>query len=361
MPDPITIANVQAAAKADAINPDGTIPGQDIGVMKETPNVQETPVSTEETTEKEDTSLFDAFLQTKGEEPKQEEKPTVQPVVKQEAQQARDYSDLDEEDVQIFKNMSNKAFNKMKPVYKEYKTLKQTLAQKDKELADLKAKSSEVPPSIYQHEEGYVLDPGFRQAYSNLNTAKAVAQHWENQLNNIRQGAKEIDNLVFNQQTKQFEIAGKVQADVNSETEVLRQVTRAQTYVMQQEQQVQNAIAFHKQNYSGSANAVAEMQKNFFGKLETDQYKPVIQQQLEMIPAIYRNHPVAQLAARSLVMNALLANLLKSAAAEKTATKIVRQPSGPTASEAAADGNGKSSNNNAEVSFADFQKAKDGF
>lgn len=358
MPTPIEIANAQSAAKADAINPDGTIPGHDVGVMEDTPNVSTG------TPKEEDSSLFDAFLQTKGEEPKVEE-PKQEEQVSQEVEKpsaSRDYSDLQEEEVEIFKKMSNKAFNTMKPIYKEYKTYKQTLAQKEKELSELKAKQVEVPPSIYQHEEGYVLDPQFRQAYSNLTTAKAVAQHWENQLNNIRQGAKEVDNLVFNQQTQRFELAGKVPADVNTETEVLKQVTRAQTIAMQQEQAVQNAIAFHKQNYSSSANTVSEMQKAFFGKLDTDQYKPLVQQQLETLPPIYRNHPVAQLAARSLVMNALLANLLKSAAKEKSngATKIVRQASGPTAGEASADGNGKSSNNNSEVNFADFQKVKDG-
>jgi len=361
----IQLANSIAKAKAETISPDGNItttqlPQPDLSIVKE-PEIKEEQPKIEEKSE--DTSLFDAFLESKGEVIKEEktvEKPTIaDKQIEQPKIETRDYSDLDEDEIEMFKKMGNIAFNKFKPAYIEYKKIKSELPKKEEEIKKLKEQNI---PSVYQHEEGFVLDPEFRKVYQDATQTEQIAEHWYHQLQKIQQGASEIEDLRLNPQTNVLE-KFKVQATPDIEPAVLKQFTMFQQAAVQKRANVNNVIAYHKTRYSEGANAISNMENTFFSKLNSpenkDTYVPLINQQLETFPPSMRSHPLASLAAKSLVMNAALAKLLTKAAATVEKPKIERQVAGPSKGEATADGG----NEKTEKTFSidDFEKVKGGY
>lgn len=272
---------------------------------------------------------------------------------------ARDVSDLDDEDKPLFKQMSNEAFNKLKPIVKEHKALKQQVEQ---------LKQGRVPESYYEHPDAYILTPEFRSAAENVQRANLIYNHWVNQLQAVREGAREFDYLDTDPKTGQYVVSQKIAADVKSETQLLTYVNYAQNLMMNARAGLQQVQAGYNNYHAQAVNAIKQQENQYFSAFDKpenkDTYAPLIRQQLEIIPPSFRSSPIAMAYAKSLVLNGVLAKLLNQAATKVgtsiTAKATPKHPAAqPTAGEAAGEGggNGKS----ADVSFEDFSKIKEGY
>lgn len=94
---------------------------------------------------------------------------------------ARDYTGLESEEVEMFKQMNNTAFNKLKPMFLEHKKLQA-------KVAELEKAPSQLPPSYYEHPDSFILHPEFGQKQKVVETAQAIEDYWREQLALVEEG-----------------------------------------------------------------------------------------------------------------------------------------------------------------------------
>lgn len=404
----------------DWISPDGTPlpqltppvaptkPAEPIAPKVEAPvetPVVETPAEETPEAEAEDTVVdFSKFLEAKADSDKQialKQKPEEKPVepAKEDAQQKttidpalatkkqypaeRDYSEIPEEDREIFTKMSNAAFEKLKPVYLAHKKNAEVLAQKDQEIEKLKKappviqRQDGLPENYYTHPEAYTLTPEYKQKSNDVNLAQQILNHWSNELNNVRQGAKEINVLGLNPQTGQLYIAQKIPADVNSENALLQQFNASQMQMMNAQASLQAVQKVHSEKHSQAMQTLQQFEKAVFAKFDEPDmkpiYDPVIKQAMDNVHPAFRNDPLLPAFAKSMVLNQVLGKLLNEAQSklsQQTTTQVAaptkvnktKQNAGPTAAEAASEGGETSKRGKGEdVTADDFEKVKSGY
>jgi hypothetical protein len=285
----------------------------------------------------------------------------------------RDYSDIDKKDIEHFKRMGNDAFNAFKPIYKEHKRLKNEFTQKEAELKKLKEEGPQLPESYYEHPESYLLDPIFRQNVSQLNVAQQVLNHWQKQYDKVAEGAAEFDFLDVDPQTGNLAITGTIKANRGSEAKLLTYINHGQNLVNKASADVQAIAKTHNIKYSDSAKGITEMRSKYFtGFYNTPEnkaiYEPLVKQQLDTFPPSFRTSPIAVLAAESLVMNTVLAQLLQQASKEKAANVPVKQEAittrknlQPTGEEIAGDSIVANGHAKDDITIDDFNKVKQGY
>ena len=360
----------------DVISPDGNIPPvvvpEKLVEQPKVEEVEETPEVVEEKVETQEDNLFDAFLDKKSivqkEEVKEPAKVEKTEAVISNVKQSRDYSDLEPDVVPLFRNMSNDAFNKLKPLYLEHKNLKKTLEEKEGVIKSLNERKPTT--STLEHEEGYLLDNEFRTALAGQNAANYIYNHWAKQHDAIGNGAKEVEILGYDDKTGQYVITQKIPADVNAERFVLKQLAYAQNLQMQQEQNVRQISSTYKNRYSENLNGLKQLEAAYFNVFDKPEnvsvYKPVIEKHLQSIPAAFRSHPIASSFAKSLALNEALARMISDIQSKNTSkvedkSKSSKKPnSGPSAAEAAGDG-GKNKGNDEAVTLDDFERIKGGY
>lgn len=396
----------------DDISPDGMplkisaapVKAQQEPPVQRQPQVDTTADQSEDAEEKSNID-FNQFLEVTGkpkvEEPKPEEKkvettppedkvvepkdePVKEPVVdtKQPVQTTpiktgeRDFTGIDEKDVPLFKKMGNEAFNSLKPIYLEQKKLKVDLEAKNREYHELADKHKrlveqgpQIPESYYEHSESYLLDPGFRQAIQAQNISQQILAHWQKQYEDVAAGAKDFDYLEFNPQTGQLQVTRKIEANRATEGKLISYITHAQHQANLTAAEVQALARTHQEKHATNAKGITDMRSAYFsGLYKTPEdkaiYEPMVKQTIESFPAAFRQSPIAHLAAESLVMNRVLAELLKKAADEKQATKtntngVQRQPSAAeiAGNSRVSDSNGKDE----DVSIDAFNRVKEGY
>lgn len=297
-------------------------------------------------------------------------------VAQQKQVQQRDYSGLADDEAALFKNMSNDAYNKLRPIHDEYKKIKPELETVKAKLADAEKGIVKLPDNYYEHEHGFLLSPEFGRASETINKAGAVLQHWKNQLTKVRSGnAETFTRLGIDRETGEFfETAPQ---PITKETEELVNsfVDGAQAQLAKQQVKLQTLIEGH--------GAKAKEAKDWIGNFESSTFKIIdnnvelqnmVKDTISKFPAAYRSNPMAAAFAKSLVLNAKLGQFLSQVAAqqqqnddstgkEKKVTQQKKQTrQGPSAAEIAAEGGGKKSTDSGDdVSVEDFQRAKDGY
>ena len=113
-------------------------------------------------------------------------KPSVLPNGKP-APKPRDYSDLDEEDAKLARNMGGRSFDRFKAVVKELKVTAPKLTALEKELTTLKADTTALRGAL-DHPDGYVLTPEYAEATTTFNLAQQEVNFLQDQLARAHDG-----------------------------------------------------------------------------------------------------------------------------------------------------------------------------
>lgn len=130
-------------------------------------------------------------------------KPSVLPNGKP-APKPRDYSDLDEEDAKLARNMGGRSFDRFKAVVKELKVTAPKLTALEKELTTLKSDTTALRGAL-DHPDGYVLTPEYAEATSTFNLAQQEVSFLQDQL------ARAHDGKPCKILQKSFDASGKPQ------------------------------------------------------------------------------------------------------------------------------------------------------
>ena len=240
---------------------------------------------------------------------------------------ALDHADVDEELRPVFKQMSNAAIEKLKPLIIAAKKDREEAATLKTQLEE--AKKGTLPDSYYEHDMGYVLTPEFSQRSATVDTASSIHNHWREQLNEVRSGADTYTPLLNDKDGNV--VKGQPQA-VNKET--LGQLEDIRTWAQQQyngEKQKLDALAeTHRTKSAGLKTWLSDFQSKAFPTFETNgSLKSLIPDTIKQFPAPFHSNPLTPLLARAFITIAELGEQIKKGKVVAPAATN-RQPSAAT-------------------------------
>jgi len=301
---------------APDITPDGVVTGggAPVSPSAHVPEVSTTEVETlapEVIEDEEDTVSIDDFtksVELKNEEPpKKESEDVVEDQPKGEAtkkedsihpKQARDYSDIEEADRELFKNMNNKAFATLKPVYLEHKKLKQEKQELEGKLTE--AQKGGLPPNYFEHPDAYIFDSEYKNAANLQTTASSLVSHWEKQLEAIEQG-KEWQAVSLDEKTGNFVLSEPRPSDAHSRVSVMRMYNQAMQYENQYRQQTESIRNNFTVRSKEISKAIQQVEKDWFPEFADDKATlSILAKDIESkLPSFVQNSPLKNIVARS--------------------------------------------------------------
>jgi hypothetical protein len=339
----------------------------------EEPTVEEQPVVEEQP--KTDDLDFTAFLKIKDEvkeEPKEEPEIKVEPEVKptelkttqqQKFPAQRDYSDIDESDIPLFKQMHNESFAKLKPVYIAHKKQIAEIEQLKKQVQETQDK----PASIYEHENGFILTPEFSEASKTISLANQIHNHWRTQLQKVLEGAEEYEHIELNDKGK-F-VTSKIKATNMSADEIRENLAFTQNQAMQAQVELNTIVRGHNEKYTSARNQLNNFMSQSFSFFETPEakrdFEPQISQVINALPPAFRANPLSVPFAKALITIKLMGMqkqqttpVTQQKSALSTAKQAQQRRAGPTNTGLAA--GGSSGGEEPEITFDAFERVKQG-
>lgn len=224
---------------------------------------------------------------------------------------ARDYTGFEETEIPLLKRMSNDAFAWLKPQLLERKNLAKVIADKDRELANLKSGKAQLPDSYFEHPQGFVLAPDYNSAASDLQRAAYVERHWQNQLVKIRQAGEWQDlnfdargNVVLSQPQK---------ATAEAEANVLGYINWASGQKQDKQRNLLTIEQGFRNRHSEALNVIKKIENDSFSAYNDEKhpYMPVLKNILNSIPPEFRNSPLASITAKAGTAVIQLLNTIK--------------------------------------------------
>jgi hypothetical protein len=228
---------------------------------------------------------------------------------------SRDYSDLPPEVIPHFKKMGGKAFDFLKPVYKEHQELKRVVAEKEAEIATLK--EGRIPDSYYEHPNAYVLTPEFERTAANSQKAAAVLQHWQKQAKRIAEGEDTYTELVEDQDSGGLRESAPLKVTPDAEGQVQKYVTGSQHQLMRIQMALETVGKSHQQTAQKAMQELSEFEDNAFRQFAGEPGKklaPLVKDTLtKILPSAFRNSPLAAGYAKALITIRVLGMELEKA------------------------------------------------
>lgn len=282
----------------------------------------------------------------------------------------RDVSDLPEEDRPLFERMSNDAFNKLKPMYKEYGTLKaekeanaKKLQENEALIAQLKQGLQPVPDNYYEHENAYVLTPEFNKASSELSMAEAVRNHWQSQLERVMSGEKTFTTLMRDQQGT-IRVSQPMQVDAATDATLRNNLAFAFEQVGNRKAALDSVAQSFQVKAKEASSWLGQWEKGTFPIFDKPEGKELVEQAKDLVlkfPPAYRSNPLVHAFAKSLVLNNRFIAMLQSKQQTPTAAQPKKQTAkAPSLAEVNGDGGEQTNGSAAEVSIDDFENVKSG-
>ncbi len=221
-------------------------------------------------------------------------KPKIDPVAQPE------YAGLNDDEIKIFKSMSNEAKKFLRPVYDEHKVQAGKIKDLESKLATAPKLVDGVPLNYMEHQEAYTLTPQYKAAIRQHQLATFENEHWVSQLEAIEAG-KPVKPILYNSDTGKYSYGAELQPTPSTKAAIIQQMNSTQQWQSQVAQQANQVAASHQVRYQEAVQFVKKVEDDFFPFFAKDdhEYVPVIKQVIETLPEVYRNHPLASIVAKS--------------------------------------------------------------
>lgn len=206
--------------------------------------------------------------------------------------QGRDYSDLDEEEKEIFQKMSNNSYNKLYPIYKAYKANGGKFD--DTKLQELQKELEEHRNFKYfEHPDAFTASPEYQETARLESVISDVHNHWVRQLTLAESGQK-IRPLVRGQNG--YEPGNEIEATPAVKAEIFRLITKTQQDLSNVQQDKARLLDQFKSRYSTYETNLNAIHKKLFSQHEAT-LKPLAEKELQMFPAYVRHQPAIRMLA----------------------------------------------------------------
>jgi len=250
---------------------------------------------------------------------------------RQAAVEARKFEGLTPEETEIFKKMSNDAYNYLYPKFIAQKApagdeVTKQLAQVQKDLEEARNFR------FADHEEGYTLTKEYREIQEQASIADNILNHWQAQLAAVQGGAKEVEMLV---QTDTGIGVRKVPVTPAIQADLIRRISVANNDAQTIRQQIDHLRQQHSTRYGGFNKALSDIYTEHFGPHEK-LLKKGMDSALARIPAWFRHRPEAKLLAAALASNEYFAEIIESLQGQGQAQQLLdgaAKSGGPTQGE----------------------------
>lgn len=297
------------------------------------------------------------------------DKKVTQPIVdKNNKTDARDYSDIPDEDKPVFKKMGNEAFAKFKPIYLAEKEKTKLLAERDTQLAE--AKKGGLPENYFENPEAYIFDPEYKQAEQHLNIATSVANHWREQMTLIEKG-KEWQDLNWDEAQKKFIKSAPIPSSPENRIavqEAFQNVLNKRNEFESKAQSIRNNFQQRNQQVNEELGQLADSCFPTFKDAKSEHH--LIAKDIESkLPNFIRKSPLSKIITRSMAVNLMLSKQLAelkkngapangSAAKTTNGVSAAKRQAGPTNGDMGASSQVTLEQ---EVTMDDFRRVKEGY
>jgi len=217
---------------------------------------------------------------------------------------ARDYNGLPPEDVNVFKQMSNEAYAKLRPVYDQHRQWESSKAEREAKETERENLIKELKGQhFYDLEGSWQLDPEIKPLAAAQQSLAAEADFWQQQLASIDKQEK-IRLLIEGADGKPV-----LTAPMDPEPEHRALITRAMQDALGKHAQVSSQLTQNvqgcKARYQGWDSMISEQTTRVFGKLDKliGKSRDEIMQQF---PAALRHKPIYTYAANATAAIAML-------------------------------------------------------
>jgi hypothetical protein len=238
---------------------------------------------------------------------------------------ARDYTGLTDDEVKIFKGMSNDAYKALFPKYQAFKEVE--AKRKELEEREVKIKTAE-PKSVYDHERAYELAPAFQEKARVVQVMDFETNYWKEQYAKCEAGE---DWQPLETDAQGNYVAGKAQpANPQAKSHLLSKLTLATQYGAQARQELQQVALHYSSRRQELAQGIKSYEKKYFPYFEdlASPHQATIKQVLNAIPEEFRDHPLSPFLAKAMTCiqilnnnNQALSKQIKSASTAKADAK----------------------------------------
>lgn len=229
--------------------------------------------------------------------------PGTQQTANSPAQKGRDYTGLTADEVEMFKNMNNKAYESLRPLYDRYRK-GEFVSKADHEAA---VKAAQANPRYEDHEEGYTLSPAYRETTKQLGETQQLIAFAEDQLKMARAGEK---FSWFNKDEKGNYSLRNEQYDPtpHSIAELQKWIDGQYRQHQSLQAKIDSIKAEHTGAYKGYSSVWQDINNRFVDGSNNPAFKAAVEKQVsEMFPPSHANRPEAKaLAAAAVIINSLL-------------------------------------------------------
>ena len=229
--------------------------------------------------------------------------PGTQQTASSPAQKGRDYTGLSADEVEMFKNMNNKAYESLRPLYDRYRK-GEFVSKSDHEAA---VKAAQTSQRYEDHEEGYTLSSSYRETTKQLGETQQLIAFAEDQLKSARAGEK---FSWFNRDEKGNYSLRNEQYDPSPHAiaELQKWIDGQYRQVQSLQSKIDGIKGEHTNSYKGYSSVWSDINSRFVDGSNNPAFKAAVDKQLAgMFPASYANRPEAKaLAAAAVIINSLL-------------------------------------------------------
>lgn len=250
----------------------------------------------------------------------------------------RKFDGLADDEIPLFKQMSNAAYDKLYPAYLAHKESQTTQESLRKELETANAKR------FYEEDGAWNLHPEVKAYQQNLNDLDTESSFWEEQLTNIRNNEPWYELASVN---GKYQYGTKHDPSPQGEARVMRFISEASAMRGQLQEKLNGITSTFKTRYQSMDKGVRTVLDSMFSSLDMKQphiSKPY-EENLAKFPSELRSNPLAQGLAKADVVIQGLMKLLRSkeiSSENKAAAKKVVVRQGPGPGGAVGSGNGQS-------------------
>ncbi len=246
---------------------------------------------------------------------------------------ARDLSGLDEAEQKMFQSMSREAYEKLFPIYKSTKgkdlSKLETLDKLQAEYETLK--KSQRPSSVYDHEEGYLLDRSYRQALVERNQLTDVQKFYTQQLAAVKAN-QPFHNLTQDANGNIVVDPTPIQASPAAEANLIAAISQTQQLLAAHGQKLETLKSSFGSGYKSFRGRLSEVHEKVFGQ-HKEFLSPLAAKELENFPEEVRDRQEIISLCHAIAMLKHIAAAHQEEqklAGAKAANATVAQANGPT-------------------------------
>lgn len=266
---------------------------------------------------------------------------------------SRDYSGLEPDEVEMFKQMSNRAYNGM---YKRWLDAKKAIAEREDLRRQLEEQRS---VHFYEQEGAWTLSPEYQQLSQGREQLSREANFWQQQLENLEAG-NEWSDLMLDANGRV--VVGPPQPpSPQGKARVMSGLTQAHTMLNSLGSQISSFEQNFKSKHQSFASKLTQLEAQVLGGAENiKKLDAHIGKKLELFPAHMRGRQEIRSFARALLVIDGLTNLLRQAKGQATSAAIKTQTARSAGPTGASGGAGGAAPQTVGAIYDEFKRAKMG-